>query len=145
MKRSTSSAALWLLVVFLSGTAVGAVGYRLYTIKKVSADVTPPPIRRLSPQEFRKNYIEELRSKLKLDDGQVQKLGDILDETKISFDAERKRSQAAMKQIHDGQVASVRSILTDTQKPEYDKVHAEREKQRKEREDAEKRRRASAP
>jgi|SwirhisoilCB2_FD_contig_41_14851820_length_2178_multi_6_in_0_out_0_2 hypothetical protein len=145
MKRSTSSAALWLLVVFLSGTAVGAVGYRLYTIKKVSADVTPPPIRRLSPQEFRKNYIEELRSKLKLDDGQVQKLGAILDETKISFDAERKRSQAAMKQIHDGQVASVRSILTDTQKPEYDKVHAEREKQRKEREDAEKRRRASAP
>jgi hypothetical protein len=99
----------------------------------------------MSPQEFRQNYMEELRSKLKLDDVQVQKLGAIMDETKISFDAERKRGQAAMRQIHDGQVASVRSILTDAQKPEFDKVHAEREKHRKDREDAEKRRRASAP
>ncbi len=146
MKRSTTSAALWLLVVFLSGTAVGAVGYRLYTVKRVSADVVPPaPVKRLSPQEFRQNYMEELRSKLKLDDAQVQKLGAILDDTKVSFDAERKRSQTAMKQIHDGQVASVRSILTDAQKPEFDKVHAEREKHRKDREDAEKRRRASGP
>jgi hypothetical protein len=145
MKRSTTSAALWLLVVFLSGTAVGAVGYRLYTVKRVSADVIPPPQKRLSPQEFRQNYIQELRSKLQLDDAQVQKLGAIMDETKISFDAEKRRSQAALKQIHDGQLASVRSILTDAQKPEFDKVHADREKHRKEREDAEKRRRASAP
>jgi hypothetical protein len=145
MKRSTTSAALWLLVVFLSGTAVGAVGYRLYTVKRVSADVVPPPTKRMSPQEFRQNYVEELRSKLKLDDAQVQKLGAIMDETKISFDAEKRRSQAAMKQIHDGQVASLRSILTDAQKPEFDKVHADRERHRKEREDAEKRRRASGP
>jgi hypothetical protein len=143
MKRSTTSAALWLLVVFLSGTAVGAVAYRLYTVKKVSADVVPPPAKRLSPQEFRQKYPEELRVKLKLDDAQVQKVGAVLDGTKVSFDAERKRSQAAMKEIHDGQIASIRSILNDTQKLEYDKLHAEREKRRKERQEAEERRRAS--
>jgi hypothetical protein len=143
MKRSTTSAALWLLVVFLSGTAVGAVAYRLYTVKKVSADVVSPPAKRLSPQEFRQKYPEDLRIKLKLDDAQVQKVGAVLDGTKVSFDAERKRNQAAMKEIHDGQIASIRSILTDAQKLEYDKLHAEREKRRKERQDAEAHRRAS--
>ena len=108
----STSAALWLLVVFLSGTAVGAVAYRLYTVKKVSADVVPPAAKRLSPQEFRQKYVEDLRTKLKLDDTQVQKLGAILDDTKVSFDAERKRNQTAMKQLHEGQIASVRSILT---------------------------------
>ncbi len=139
MKRSTTSAALWLLVVFLSGIAVGAVGYRLYTVKKVSAAVVPPPVKRPSPEEFRKWYVDELHTKLHLDDTQVQKLGAVLDDTRVKFDAEKERNKAAMKQIHDGQISSIRSILTDAQKPEYDKIHAEREKRRKERQELERR------
>jgi len=129
MKRSTLVIAVSMLAVFVSGIAVGGVGYRLYTVKSVAANTPEPP---RSPEDFRKRYIGELDSRLKLQPEQTQKLNAILDETRTKYHAEKERSKAEMKRIHDGQVEQVRSILTDSQKPEYEKFHQEREAQMKE-------------
>jgi hypothetical protein len=124
MKRSTLSIAISMLAVFLSGIAVGGVGYRLYTVKSVAAGA-PAPAR--SPEDFRKKYISELDARLKLQGDQTQKINTILDQTRTQFRAEKERSKAELKRIHDSQVEQVRSILTDSQKPEYEKFHQERE------------------
>jgi len=129
MKRSTLIIALSMLAVFVSGIAVGGVGYRLYTVKSVAANTPAPP---RSPEEFRKRYIGELDSRLKLQPDQTQKLNTILDQTRSQYHAEKERSKAELKRIHDGQVEQVRSILTDSQKPIYEKFHQEREAQMKE-------------
>ena len=137
MKRSTLTIAVSMLAVFLSGIAVGGVGYRLYTVKTVTATAPLPP---KNPEDFRKKYISELNAKLKLQPEQTEKLNSILDQTRTLYRAEKERSKAEMKKIHDGQVEQVRSILSDSQKPEYQKFHEERERQMKE---MEKKRKAS--
>jgi hypothetical protein len=137
MKRSTLMVAVSMLAVFLSGIAVGGVGYRLYTVKTV---VAVAPVLAKSPEDFRKKYIGELNEKLKLQPEQTQKINSILDDTRTRYRAEKERSKAEMKKIHDGQVEQVRSILSDSQKPEFQKFHEERERQMKE---MEKKRKAS--
>ena len=69
MKRSLA-VPLYVLMVFLSGTLVGAVGYRLYSAKTVTATVAPKP----KPEEWRKHVVDDMRTRLKLSDEQVGKL-----------------------------------------------------------------------
>ena len=77
MRRSTLTTGLYLALLFLSGVAVGIFGHRLYTINSVNASVNPR-----NPEEFRRRYVAEMRSRLKLTDDQVARLGPILDETR---------------------------------------------------------------
>jgi hypothetical protein len=121
--------AVSVLAVFVSGIAVGGLGYRLYTVKTVTATAPAPP---KSPEDFRKKYISELNARLKLQGDQTQKINEILDQTKTLYRAEKSRSKAALKKIHDGQVEQVRSILTDPQKSGYQKFQEERERQMQE-------------
>jgi hypothetical protein len=129
MKRSSLTIAVSVLAVFLSGIAVGGVGYRLYMVKSVDAKVLPPP---RSPEDFRKKYMAEMDARLHLQADQQHKLNEILDQTRTLFRAEKERNKAAMKTIHDGQVEQVRSILSEPQKSEYQKFQEEREKRMKE-------------
>jgi hypothetical protein len=115
-----------MLAVLLSGIAVGSVGYRLYTVKSV---VAPQPAK--NPEDFRKKYLDEMQSKLKLDSTQLQKLNVILDETRTLWKREKERNKAELKRIHDSQVDQVRSILTDAQIPVYEQFHREREEKMK--------------
>jgi Spy/CpxP family protein refolding chaperone len=126
MKRSNLMITVSMLAVLLSGIAVGGVGYRLYTVKSVVAPAAPK-----SPEEFRKKYLEEMESRLKLDGTQVQKLNAILDETRTLWRQEKERNKAELKRIHDTQVDQVRSILTDAQRPVYEQFHREREEKMK--------------
>jgi hypothetical protein len=128
MKRSNLTITISMLAVFLSGIAVGGVGHRLYTVKSVVAN-TPQPVK--SPEDFRKKYLEEMESRLKLSSTQVQKLNVILDETRTLWKQEKERDKAELKRIHDAQVDQVRSILTDAQKPVYEQFHREREEKMK--------------
>ena len=126
MKRSNLIVTVSMLAVLLSGIAVGGVGYRLYTVKSVAAPAAPK-----NPEDFRKKYLEEMESRLKLDSTQLQKLNAILDETRTLWRQEKERNKAELKRIHDGQVDQVRSILTDAQKPVYEQFHREREEKMK--------------
>lgn len=118
-----------MLLVFLSGIAVGGVGYRLYTVKSVTANA-PRPAK--NSEEFRKRYLSEVQTRLKLDNAQVQKLGSIMDSTRSLWLAEKDRDKMELKRIHESQMEQVRSILSDTQKAGYEQFHREREQKMKE-------------
>jgi hypothetical protein len=120
MRRSNLTTGLYLLLLFFSGVAVGAFGFRL-----VNAGVNPR-----NPEEFRRRYVAELRSRLKLSDNQVNRLGPILDETRQRHRELVDKHRPEFKVIQDEQVRKIRAILSDAQQAGYTKLLEEREKQR---------------
>ena len=63
MKRTGLSAGLYLLLVFLSGVAVGGFSLRLYMMNTVLAGQNPT-----KPDDFRRDYLKEMRARLSLSD-----------------------------------------------------------------------------
>jgi hypothetical protein len=127
MNRSSLSMALYLTLVFLGGSAAGAFGHRLYMLTSVKAEPRP------DPQEYRRRYVAEMRSRLNLTDEQLSKLNVILDASRQRFRELSERNRPSVKAIQDEQAAQVREILIDSQKPEYEKMREERERRRQER------------
>ena len=130
MPKYKLSAVLSLLLVFLSGSVLGAVAYRLYAVSSVQGVATKKQPK-MTPEEFRKHYVEEFRAKVKMDDQQIAELQQILDETRSNFHKMRDRMNAEGEQIQATQVEKINAILREDQKPLYAALRAEREKQRK--------------
>lgn len=127
MKRSNLTIALYLFLIFASGILVGAFGFRLYTGTPVSAKTSTS----VSPDEWRRQYRSEMQSRLKLTPDQMTKLDTILDDTRARSREVHETADAAIKQIKEHHMDRVREMLTAEQRPEYEKLHAEREKRAK--------------
>ena len=140
MPKSRLSAVLSLLLVFLSGGVLGAFTYRLYSISPVQSgkDVGFPP-KKQSPEEFRKRYVSDLTSAVKLDGGQITALNRVLDQTrdeadklndkiKRDHDAVNEKWHPDREAIHNHQVESVNGLLRRDQLPLYAAFRAERER-----------------
>jgi len=123
--RSSLTTAMYLALVFLSGIVVGGFGMRLYTLNPVNANVNPR-----TPDEFRRRYVAELQSKLKLTDEQVNQLQPILDDTRRRNREFHEKYRPEMKAIQDEQVRRIRAMLTEAQQPAYTKMLEERERER---------------
>jgi ferritin-like metal-binding protein YciE len=121
MRRSNFVTLLYLLVVFASGAMVGGFANRLYMAKTVTATVKAPPSR----AELRKQYIQDMRSRLHLTEAQIAELQQIMDAT-------GQRMHEMHKTIEDEHVRKIVAMLGDSQKAEYAKMRAEREKHRQE-------------
>jgi len=113
---------LYLFLVFVSGAVVGALGYRTYN-PPVARTLNAPP----TPDEYKKQYMEESKARLDLTPDQVQKLSAILDDTETRFRQARERENQEIGQIRDEHIAKVKMMLTPEQLPKYEKLHAERE------------------
>jgi len=124
MPKSRLSIGAYLLLVFLSGALVGAFAHRLYVAKTV---VAAP-----RPEEWRRRYVEDLRSRVKLDEGQVNEVQRILDETRQKYRQLKDQEKPLAQAIHDAQVNQIRAMLRDDQKPAYDQFREERERRRQE-------------
>ena len=122
MKRPSVTA--YLVLVFLSGLLLGAVGVELYNARAVNAE------RRFGPEEMRKRYVEEMRTRLKLRADQVEQLNTILDDTGDRYRELREKYRPEVRAIQDSQVEKIRSLLDDTQKLEYERMREERERHR---------------
>ena len=127
MKRSSLSTWVYLLLVFASGVALGVFSDHLYTAKTVLAKTVAA---RNDPNEFRRKYMEEMRTRLKLDAKQVSTLSQILDETGVQMRDLHEKYRPEMTSIHNAQVDRVRRILTIDQRSEYQKMLDEREAKR---------------
>lgn len=125
MRRPGVAAALYVVLVFLSGALVGIFGDRLYTAKAVIANVNAT-----KPADYRKKYVDDMTKRLRLTPQQVSELGTILDDTRNKFHEEHDRSKQQLAQIHAEQVQKIHEILVPSQVPEYEKFRAEREKDR---------------
>jgi hypothetical protein len=138
MPKNKTSALLSLMLVFLSGTLVGAVSYRLYMVNTVSS--TAPgsrPAVKSDPEEIRKRRVTEMREKIKLDDDQVAKLNVIYDHTRQQFHALKKKGDEEGHSIWENQKEAVRAILKPEQQVLYEQYQREQDEQRKRRQQAE--------
>lgn len=135
MQRSSWTLGLYLLLVFSSGVLVGGFGHRFYAVKTVSAN-TPS---QQSPAEVRQKYVNRMQARLKLTPEQTQQMHDILIHTHGEYWAYRDRHRAELKSIQDDQIARVKTILKPEQLPEYEKVIAEQNRERRSKEERERR------
>lgn len=126
MKRSAASLALSLVLVFVSGVAVGALGHRSLQQTEQKKDRRPR-----TPEEYRQAYLAELKSRLKLTGDQVKKLDTILDETREKYRQLREKQRPDMKAIQDTQTSEINAMLSAEQQAEYAKMRREREEKRK--------------
>ena len=121
MKRWNLPIALYLFLVFVSGAVVGALGYRTY--KPPTASSNSP----LSPENARRQYIQEMQTRANLTDDQLQRVNAILDETRSRFHQARDKHNQVVKEIGDQQRAKVRAILTADQLPKVEQLWQERD------------------
>jgi Spy/CpxP family protein refolding chaperone len=122
MTRKSLPIAFYLLLVFVCGSVVGALGYRTYN-PPVARSVNPAP----PPGDWRKQYMDESKARLNLTDAQVVQLSAILDDTLAQFRQARDRENQEIRQIRDEHIEKVKMMLTPEQLPKYEKLHAERE------------------
>ena len=128
MKRSGMAAALYLLLTFVTGTAVGSFGFWLYTTRSVKADT-----RKATSEDFRRRYLNEMETRLKLVPDQVQKLVAILDTTRNTFRELNDKHRPEYEAIQSHQREQINGLLNDVQRSEYQKMLKEREERRKQR------------
>jgi len=129
VKHTSLKAALYLVLTFVAGSAVGIFGYRLYSGAAVMA--RPEPRR---SEEYRKMYLQEMESRLKLDAGQKTRLVQVLDQTQALFRQLNEKHRPEYDAIHHSKVEQIRALLSADQQAEYTKLRAERDKRRKGRE-----------
>jgi len=122
MRRSNFATILYLAVVFVSGSVVGAFALRLYMTNSVVAVSTAPP---RNHTELRKKYVKDMTDRLHLSPSQITELQQISDAT-------GQRMHDSRKAIEDDHVQKVIALLDDSQKAEYAKMREEREKRRQE-------------
>lgn len=126
-RRSNLTTAVYLLVVFLSGALVGVFAYRLYTVNTVQSSG------RRTPEEYRRHYIEVMKTRLQLSPEQVESLGRIMDGTQQRYRELHERNKPELRSIEAAQYEQVRAMLNDGQRAEYEKMRAEREEKRRKR------------
>jgi hypothetical protein len=117
-----------MLAVFVSGAVVGALGHRLYTVRTVDA----APQRR-SPAEFRRQYINDMRGRLQLDDAQAARLEEVLDRTRARFREFNEKHKPELTEIQETQVHEIEGFLRPEQQTLYEQYRKERERKRHER------------
>ena len=127
MKRTGVKASFYIALVFLSGALVGGFAHRLYSLSPVNASSKAER----NPDEYRRRYIGEMQNRLKLEPGQLAKVNEILDSTRHQYKEFNDKHKTELAAIHHDQVVRVQAILSDSQRAEYDRMRAERDKRRK--------------
>ena len=126
MLRSRASASFYLILVFASGIQVGVFSHRLYVVAKTASANSPPQ----SMTEYRKRYLSEMRSRVKVNDAQVAAVVTHLDNAKKRFDDLHANEQPLHDKIQQDLIDEIRAELTDQQKVAYDAWRTERERLR---------------
>jgi hypothetical protein len=121
MRLSRWTIALYVGLVFASGVVVGAFGHRFIDVSAVSANA------RRNPEEFRKRFTVEMKSRLNLTNDQMSKLSAVLDSTRVEFRTTRDSIEPALANIREEQHRRILAILEPAQRAEYEKMRQERE------------------
>jgi hypothetical protein len=125
MKRWKLPIALYLFVVFVSGAVVGALGYRTYKPPTASSNA------RVSPAEWRRQYLQEIETRANLTPEQVSKVDAILEETYTRFHEARDKHNSVVKQIGEQQRDHIRALLNPDQLPKAEQFWQDRDQRNK--------------
>jgi uncharacterized membrane-anchored protein YhcB (DUF1043 family) len=123
MPRTRISIAIYLFLVFTSGIMVGVVSYRLYATNTASANNTPR-----SMSEFRKRYLDGMRTKVGASEAQIAAITRTLDETKRKYDELAAEEQPLHDKIQQDHINEIEALLNPQQRIAYDNWRAERER-----------------
>src|SRR5579863_3795031 len=123
MPRTRISIALYLFLVFASGILVGIVSFRLYSTNTASANNSPR-----SMSEFRRRYIDGMRTKVGVSEAQIVAITKTLDETKRKYDELAAQEQPLHDKIQQEHIDEIKALLNDQQRIAYDNWRAERER-----------------
>ena len=129
MPKSKISAALSLLLVFVSGALVGVLSHRAYVTSAGPASPNMPRPKR-DPADFRKHFVQSMRDRVKLDGAQVVQLNQIMDAVESRFRDVRERWNAENQVIQKSMVDQVNAILSPDQQKLYAQFREERERER---------------
>jgi hypothetical protein len=121
MKRTQVIVLLVGVLIFGLGLASGVLAHRLYVANTVNAS-----------EDWRVRWVNEMHSRLNLSEGQVDKLNDILDDTRGKVRAVKDQYKPEMLKIKEEQLDQIRAMLSPKQNTEYSKVIAEQEQKAKE-------------
>lgn len=127
MIRSTRTLILTAALVFATGVLIGILGYRSYSLQSSRQGPGEPP----SPEQFRKMFVQEMTTRVKLSPDQVVKLERILDETRQKFNEMRKSQKPLEDAIRQEQVDKINAMLAPQQQQEYAQFRKERDERRK--------------
>ena len=130
MRLTRWTVALYMALVFACGGVVGAFAHRLYTVSGVSANVGTR-----NPEEFRKRFMADMNTRLQLSDDQADKLGAIMDDTRMRFRDVRDKIEPEMQKIRDDQRQRISDLLSPSQLAEWQKIVDERQRKRESKKD----------
>jgi uncharacterized protein YnzC (UPF0291/DUF896 family) len=122
--RSRLTIALYLVLVFASGVLVGVVSHRLYaTTSTASANNSPQTV-----NEFRRRYLDGMRTQVGATEPQLAEISKILDDTKQKVN----ELAAAEKPLHDkiqqDHIDQIKELLNPQQRIAYENWRAARER-----------------
>lgn len=120
MKRAQYVALGLAILIFSLGAATGVLAHRLYVANTVNAS-----------EDWRVRWVNEMHSRLKLTNDQVDKLNDILDDTRVKVRAVKDQYRPQILKIKADQLAEIQSILTSKQAVDYNSYLAEQERKAK--------------
>jgi hypothetical protein len=109
--------ALYGALIFFGGLAVGILGHRLYSSTTVSATTAPR-----GPEDWRRQFTGEMKTRVQLDTEQMERLNVILDESRELFHQVREKYRPEMRAIHDAQVARIKRMLRPEQQNAYSAI-----------------------
>ena len=121
MKRPQLLASLLALVIFGLGAAAGALTHRLVIANSVNAS-----------DDWRTRYINEMHARLRLSNQQIDRLNDILDDSRTKVRTVKDRYKPEMLQIKQDQISQIRSMLSSAQAASYTQLVDEQEAKAKE-------------
>lgn len=128
LSRSRLTIALYLVLVFASGILVGIEAHRLYATTSTARANNSPQ----SMTEFRRRYLEGMRTQVGATGEQIVEINNILEDTKKKVE----QLTAAEKPLHDKiqqeHIDQIKALLSPDQRVRYENWRAARERAKRE-------------
>jgi hypothetical protein len=116
MKRPQLIAFGLALIIFGMGAATGILAHRFYVANIVNAS-----------EDWRVKYVNEMHARLGLSTEQVDKLNDILDDTRIKVRTVKDHYKPELLRIKQDQIVQISAMLNPQQAAAYSKMVADQE------------------
>jgi hypothetical protein len=126
--RSRMMIAVYLVLVFASGILVGVESHRLYaTTSTARANSSPQNM-----GEFRRRYLDGMKTQVGVSDTQLAQINNILDDTKKKVNELAELEKPLHDRIQQEHIDQIKDLLTPPQKIAYDNWRAARERAKRE-------------
>ncbi len=134
MPKSRWATVAYLMLVFGSGSMVGAVAHRLYMTNSVTASTVIPK----TPAQTRKDFLDKLRSRVGATADQASRVNAILDEAKQKYSELDQQNKPLRDKIDQERITAILAVLTPEQQKTYLAWRAEAKAKREQKALAEK-------